>query len=179
MFELIHFRDSDKIFEQKAMVSDVAMTMEYIFNSLEGCLHWGELLRLALDDMGWRNDSLTIISGRRYQYKGAKHGVAIDGSFSSYEYIMEGLMRLQLGYDKHIIDAGILLLTSKRSEKSPYGDTSTMVKQDVISLYPTISLPVSICLFDLGEPILYDEEGNEIGTSVSKDDNSGASNIPG
>jgi hypothetical protein len=157
------------------MVSDVAMTTEYIFNALEGTQFWGELLRIALDEMGWRNDSLTIIAGRRYQYKGVKHGVAIDGSFSSYEYILEGLMRLQIGYDKQMIDAGILLLTSKRSEKSPYGDTSTMVKQDVISLYPTISLPVSVCLFDIGNPILFDEEENENGVSFSEDDHPTAS----
>jgi len=63
-------------------------------------------------------------------------------------------MRLQIGYDKGNIEAGILMLTAKRSEKSPYGDIVRMVKEDVDSLYPTISMPVSICLFDLGEPDL-------------------------
>jgi hypothetical protein len=180
MFELIHFRDSDKIFEQKAMIADVAMTMEYIFNVLRGSLYRGELLRIALEDMDWReeNTSLNIIEGRRYQYKGLKHGVAIDGSFSSYEYLLEGLVRLQVGFDTGKIEAGILMLTAKRSDKSPYGDTSSMVKQDIASLYPTINLPVGICLFDLGDPVLYDEEGNEIGTSVSTDDNSRASKVP-
>ena len=33
-FQLIHFRDADKIIEEKAMVADVAMTMEYVFNTL-------------------------------------------------------------------------------------------------------------------------------------------------
>ncbi len=154
-FQLIHFRGSDKIFETKAMVSDVAMTMEYIFNTLKGSIYRGELLRLFLDDMGWRdNGSLNIIPGRRYQYKGYKLNVAIDGNFSSYEYIIEGLARLQLGFDKGNLDAGILMLTAKRGENSPYGDIETMVIEDVESLYPTISLPVSICLFNLGEPYL-------------------------
>ncbi len=182
MHELIHFRNSDLVFEKKAMISDVMMTMEYISSVLTGSLYWGELLRCSLEDMGWRRDteSLKIIDGRRYQYKGLKKSVAIDGSFSSYEYLLEGLMRLQLGFDTGKIEAGILMLTSKRSEKSPYGDTSSMVKQDISSLYPTISLPVSICLFDLGDPIVLDEEGEEIGgVSVSKNDNPGAEAVSG
>lgn len=154
-FQLIHFRDADKIIEEKAMVSDVAMTMEYVFNTLEGSLYRGELLRLALDEMGWReNGALNVLPGRRYQYKGFKRGVAIDGSFAAYEYIIEGLMRLQIGFDKGNIETGILMLTAKRSENSPYGDIVSMVTEDVESLYPTISMPVSICLFDLGEPYL-------------------------
>jgi hypothetical protein len=154
-FQLLHFRDSDEIFKSKAMISDVAMTMEHVFNTLQGSLYRGELVRLALDDMGWReNGSLNIIPGRRYQYKGYKRNVAIDGSFSSYEFIIEGMTRLQLGYDKGHVHAGILMLTAKRSEKSPYGDIETMVKEDVESLWPTVSMPVSICLFDLGEPYL-------------------------
>jgi hypothetical protein len=154
-FQLIHFRDSDKIFEAKAMVGNVAMTMEYVFGVLKGSLYRGELLRLALEEMGWRdNGSLNIIPGRRYQYKGFKHNVAIDGNFSVYEYIIEGLTRLQLGYDKGHVHTGILMLTGKRSEKSPYGNIKTIIKDDVESLWPTISMPVSICLFDLGEPYL-------------------------
>jgi hypothetical protein len=36
-------------------------------------LFTGELLRQALDEMGWReNGSLSILDGRRYQYKGFK-----------------------------------------------------------------------------------------------------------
>ena len=100
-FQLIHFRDAEKIIEEKAMVSDVAMTMEYVFNTLQGSLYRGELLRMALDEMGWReNGALNVLPGRRYQYKGFKRGVAIDGSFAAYEYIIEGLMRLQIGFDK-------------------------------------------------------------------------------
>ena len=48
-----------------------------------------ELLRQALDEMNWReNGSLNILDGRRYQYKGFKKGVALEGdSFASYEYL--------------------------------------------------------------------------------------------
>ena len=173
-FEIIHFRGADKILKKKNMTSDVAMTMEFIYDSLEGSLYRGELLRIALDDMGWReNGTLNILDGRRYMYKGFKHGVAIDGSFSAYEFIIEGLARLQIGFDKGSIEAGILMLTAKRSDKSPYGSTADMVKNEVTQLlYPTISLPVSVVLFDLGKPDLYIGEENN-GVSVQENDNQG------
>jgi hypothetical protein len=172
-FEIIHFRGADKILEKKSMISDVAMTMEYVYDSLVGSLYRGELLRIALDDMDWReHGTLNILPGRRYMYKGFKRGVAIDGSFSAYEFIIEGLARLQIGFDKGKIEAGILMLTAKRSEKSPYGSTVDMVKSEVELLYPTISLPVSVALFNLGEPDLYLEEENN-GVSVQENDNPG------
>ena len=62
--------------------------------------------------------------------KGFKKGVAIEGNFAVYEYILEGLLRLQIGFDKGMIETGILILTSKRSENSPYGSTSQMVKEE-------------------------------------------------
>jgi hypothetical protein len=96
--------------------------------------------------------------------------VAIDGNISAYEYILEGLVRLQIGYDKQRIDAGILLVNSKRSDKSPFGTTADLVKMEIETLYPTISLPVSVCLISTGEPVLYDEEGNPNGLSIQKDD---------
>ena len=172
-FEIIHFRGADKILEKKNMLSDMAMTMEYIYDSLDGSQFRGELLRCALDDMGWReNGTLNILDGRRYMYKGFKHGVAIDGSFSAYEFIIEGLARLQIGFDKGNIEAGVLMLTGKRSDKSPYGNTGDMVKNEVELLYPTISLPVSVALFNLGEPDLYLGEENN-GIPVQENDNPG------
>jgi len=172
-FEIIHFRGANKILEKKNMTTDVTMTMEYIYDSLVGSLYRGELLRIALDDMGWReNGTLNILPGRRYMYKGFKRGVAIDGSFSAYEFIIEGMARLQIGFDAGKIEAGVLMLTAKRSEKSPYGSTVDMVKNEVELLYPTISLPVSVALFNLGEPDLYLEEENN-GISVQKNDNPG------
>jgi len=172
MFEILHFRDSDKIIKQKKMLKDVMTTLQYIDDVLSGAIYKRELFRQALDEMGWRhNGTLNILEGRRYMYKGFKKSVAIEGNFSAYEFILEGLLRLQIGYDKGLLETGILILTSKRSENSPYGSTSQMVKDEIEMLYPTISLPVSIALFDLGEPeILNDEGGDENGVSVSTDE---------
>jgi len=173
MFEILHFRDSDKILKQKKMVNDVKETLQYIDDVLSGSLYKGELFRQALDEMGWRhNGTLNILEGRRYMYKGFKKDVAIEGNFSAYEFILEGLLRLQIGYDKGLLETGILLLTSKRSEKSPYGNTSKMVKEEIDMLYPTISMPVSIALFDLDDPEMFDDEGGDEngGISVSTDE---------
>ena len=176
MFEILHFQDSEKILKEKRLLKDVQATMQYIDDVLAGSLYKRELLRMALDEMDWTEDAdnMRIIEGRRYMYKGVKRGVAIDGNISAYEYILEGLVRLQIGYDKQRIDAGILLVNSKRSEKSPFGTTTDLIKAEIETLYPTISLPVAVCLISTGEPILYDEEGNPYGSvSVSKDDKSG------
>ena len=160
-FEMLHFRGSDEIIKQKKMRKDVQGTLEYVYDALFETLHKGELFRQALDEMGWRggNGSLNILEGRRYRWKGFKKSVAIEGSFAAYEFILEGLLRLQIGYDKGVLETGILLLTAKRSEKTPYGSTSKMVKEEIDLLYPTISMPVTICLYDLGDPTLHDEDG--------------------
>ena len=157
-FEIIHFRDAQQILEDKNMLKDLNITCEYIHDSLAGFSYTREILRSALEDMNWREDTiiLNILEGRRYRYKGVKGEIAMDGSFSSYEYLHTGLFRLQVGYDKGNIVSGILLLPSQRSEKSPYGNTLDMLKAEMELLYPTISLPVSICLFNLGDP--YDSE---------------------
>ena len=163
-FEILHFRESDKILKRKNLDNDVRATLEYVNDVLYGTLHRGELFRQALDEMKWRengSDELKILEGRRYMYKGVKRGVAIEGNFSAYEFILEGALRLQIGFDKGKIETGILLLTSKRSEKTPYGSTAQMVKEEIEMLYPTISIPVSIALFDLGEPSIPEEEGGE------------------
>ena len=158
-FEIMHFRGSDKILKGKNMVNDVKNTLEYIDACLLGSLYKRELFRQALDEMDWRkNGSLNILDGRRYQYKGFKNKVAIEGNFSAYEYILEGLLRLQIGFDKRLIETGILLLTSKRSEKSPLGNSKDLAKSEVEELYPTIKVPVSIVLYDLEEPEALKEE---------------------
>ncbi len=158
-FELIHFRDADKILKSKRMEKDVQATLEYVNDVLSGALHRGELLRQALEEMDWRKnlEELVILDGRRYRFKGFKKGIAIEAKFSAYEFILEGLVRLQIAFDKKKIEAGILLLTSARSEKTPYGSTRKMVEEDIQNLVPTISLPVSIALFDLGDPWVPDE----------------------
>jgi len=160
-FELLYFRDSDKILRKKKMGNMVLSTMRYLDDCLQGTLYRGELLRQALSDMDWRQEPLSILDGRRYQYKGLRNGVAIDGSFSSYEYIQDALLRLQVGFDKKKIETGIVLLTSQRSEKSPLGSTKELVEQEIQLLQPTISLPVTIALFDLGKPGNYTQETKE------------------
>lgn len=174
MLEIIHFRGADKILKDKNLENDVQVTLEYIGDALYGSIYRRELLRQALDEMDWRangNDDLKILPNRRYTYKGVKRGVAIEGNFSAYEYILEGLFRLQIGFDKGKIETGILMLTSHRSEKSSYGTSHELAEAEVEMLYPTISMPVSIALFDLGPPIISNgtEENND-GTSISADD---------
>lgn len=172
MFEILHFRGSEEILREKKLLKDVQLTMEYVDDVLTGALYKRELLRLALDEMDWTvdTDSMRIIDGRRYMYKGIKRGVAIDGNIAAYEYILEGLVRLQIGFDKKRIDAGILLVNAKRSDKSPFGTTADLIRMEIETLHPTISLPVSVCLIDTGEPMLLDEEGNPYGASVLQDD---------
>jgi len=171
MPEIIHFRGSDKIIKEKNLTKNVQATLEYIQDVLYGTLHRGELMRQALEEMGWREDgTLNIFEGRRYAFKGFKRGIGIEGSFAAYEFILEGLLRLQIGFDKGKIDAGILMLNSARSEKSSYGTTAELAKTEVEMLYPRIDLPVAIALFDLGKPIFPDEEGGEMsGLSIPAD----------
>ena len=166
-FEIFHVRDSDKIIREKGLLKDLQVTLEYIDTALYGSLYRRELLRLALEEMGWQegrdNGSLNILDGRRYQYKGFKKSVAIEGNLSVYEYILEGLFRLQVGFDHKKIETGVLMLTALRSEKSSYGTSRDLAEEEVEQLYPTISLPVTVCLFDLGAAIISNgtEEGGE------------------
>jgi hypothetical protein len=180
-FEMIHFRDSDKIIRKKKMDRDVKATLEYVYDALQGSLYRGELLRQALDEMGWReNGSLNILDGRRYQYKGFKKGIALEGSFSSFEYLLTGLARLQVGFDKKLIDTGILMLTAARSEKSSLGTSRELAIAEIEQLYPTISMPVSIALFDLGVPVISngeDEGGDGDGISVHATENEQAQEV--
>ena len=173
-FEMIHFRDSDKIIRKKKLDRDVKATLDYVYDALQGSLYRGELLRQALDEMGWReNGSLNILDGRRYQYKGFKKGIALEGSFSSFEYLLTGLARLQVGFDKKLIETGILMLTAARSEKSSLGTSRDLAMAEVEALYPTFSMPVSIALFDLGAPVISNGEGeggDENGISVHADE---------
>ena len=162
--EIIHFRDSDKIIRKKKLDRDVKSTLNYLSDVLQGTIQRGELLRQALDEMGWReNGSLNILDGRRYQYKGFKKGIALEGSFSSFEYLLTGLARLQVGFDNGKIECGILMLTGARSEKSSLGTSKDLAIAEVEQLSKTISVPVAIALFDLGPPIISDgeEEGGD------------------
>ena len=155
-YTLLHFRGSDKILKTKRMINDVTTTLDYIDTALSGVLNKREILRQVIDETGWlgENGCRRFLYGRRYEYKGFKKGIALEGSFGAYEFILEGLLRLQIGYDKGMVEAGILMLNAHRSEKTPYGSTAQMVKDEIELLHPTISLPVSIALFELDPPIL-------------------------
>jgi len=65
------------------------------------------------------------------------------------------------------------MLTSFRSEKSSLGTSRELAEAEVEMLYPTISMPVSIALFDLGPPIISNGEGetNDGSISIPADDN--------
>ena len=170
-FEIFHVRGSDEIIRDKNMENYVQSTLEYVDDALYGSLYRGELLRQALKDSGWReNGSLNILEGRRYLYKGIRKGIAMEGNFASYEYILEGLFRLQIGFDKNMIETGILMLTSQRSEKSSYGSSRELAVAELDMLYPTISMPVSIALFDLGSSELPEDDiENEATGDLSQD----------
>jgi hypothetical protein len=158
-FELFHVRGAEKIIQSKNMEKDVKSMLEYVDDFLTGALHRGELLRLALTEANWRNDleNLRIIDGRKYRFKGFNNGIAIEANLNVYEYILEGLFRLQVGFDKGLIESSILILTGHRSERSSYGSTFELAKAEVELLYPTISLPVTIVIYDLGNSLIPEE----------------------
>jgi hypothetical protein len=159
-YEILHFNNADKVIKEKKMANGVKQLMEYLHDCLFGTRHKDEIMRQALKEMDWRqNGDTKILEGRRYAYKGFKNRIAIDGSFSSYEYIQDALLKLQIGYDKKKIDMGIVMVTAQRSEKSKLGTTKQLVAKEIEMLRPTINLPVTIVLFDLGRPgELYEEK---------------------
>lgn len=157
-FEVLHFRNSAHIIHDKGMTSEIMETLQYVETVLFQTYFRGSFLRTALEDMGWReNGLLRILDGRRYEFKGFRNRIAIEANLYVYEYLWEGLFRLQLGFDHGALDCGLLLLTSQRSDKSPLGSTLEIVSLEIEALYPTISLPVTVALFDLGIPRYSDE----------------------
>ena len=162
-YKIINFSNAGEIIKEKKMTKEVKQLMEYLHDCLFGTRYKSELLRQALTEMNWRqNGDLNILDGRRYFYKGFKNRVAIDGSFSSYEYIQNALLKLQVGFDKKKIDMGIVMVTSQRSEKSKLGTTEELVTQEIEMLKPTINLPITIVLFDLGKSgEIYDEKDHQ------------------
>jgi hypothetical protein len=133
------------------MLRDVQTTLKYLDDVLYRSPNQSKLMKEALSEKGWRESgTLSVLEGRGYQFKGLKNGIALEGNFSSYEYILEGLFRLQVAFDKETIQTGILLLTGSRSEKTKFGSTRDLCEGEVEQLYPTISMPVSIAIFDLG-----------------------------
>jgi len=171
-YTLLHFRGSDKILKRKNMDQVVKVTCESVEAFLYGTLRKGGLLRQALDESDWRQnpEKLKILPGRQYAFKGWRNGIAIDGNFASYEAIWDSLLRLQIAWVKKQIDAGLVFVTGERSEKSQYGSTKELIEKELELLYPTISVPVTVAVFDLGKPGAYLEaEATSETTSTTKD----------
>ena len=75
-FEILHFRESDRVLKGKNLIRDFQATMQYLDDVLYGSLYRRELLRDGLAEMGWRNNgSLNFLEGRRYQFKGYRSGI--------------------------------------------------------------------------------------------------------
>jgi hypothetical protein len=162
-FEILHFRDSAKIIKKKGMIDIIHETLMYIDAVLYQSFLRGSFLKSALDDLGWRdNGDLTILDGRKYQFKGFMNRVALEASLYTYEDIWSSLFRLQVGFDKGLLDVGLVVLTGQRSEKSPLGTSAELVKSEILSLAPTISLPVTVALFDFGKPRYADDKDDPI-----------------
>lgn len=151
MHEILHFNGNEAVLKSKHMIHDVRVTLSYIDEMLAGSRNHGEQLIKALTQTEWRMNSedLRIIEGRRYMFKAFKAKIAWDGGVTVYETLHNSLFRLQLGFDKNLIDSGIVLLNSARSEKSLIGTSRELAIREMEELFPTISLPVSIALFDL------------------------------
>jgi hypothetical protein len=162
-FEILHFRDSAKIIKKKGMIDVIHETLMYIDAVLYQSFLRGSFLKTALDDLGWReNGDLTILDGRKYQFKGFMNRVALEASLYTYEDIWRALFRLQVGFDKGLLDVGLVVLTGQRSEKSPLGSSAELVRSEILSLHPTISLPVAVALYDFGKPRFADEKDEPV-----------------
>ena len=150
---MLHFRDSFAILKKKKMMDDLTETLEYVEAVLsEATNSRGELLKQALKDKGWREDgnTLNILEGRRYQHRGFKNRIAMEGYIGTFENL-EGIFRLQVAFDKQKIDTGILLINSARSFESQFGSSRELIEWEILQLEPTIFMPISVALFDLGK----------------------------
>ncbi len=149
-FQIHHFHGAEKVLEDKGMLEDVYHMVEYLDSVLTGAEQYGPLLKQGLSEEGWRTDgTLGILPGRKYQYRGFKYRIGIEGNLTAYEYILEGLFRLQIGYSLARIDSGVLLLNTIRGDKTPYGSTEELLTNEMELLESVITLPVSVVLFDL------------------------------
>ena len=148
-YEVVHFRDSDEILKGKEIEKEIKHLLDHVDQILHGSFATSKQLKETLKEMGWREDgTLEILEKRKYRYMGYKSRVGLEANFSSYEYIQPALFKLQLGFDKGRLDMGLVLLTGLRGMKTPYGSTLELVEWEVEHLFPTISMPVSVVLFD-------------------------------
>jgi hypothetical protein len=163
-FTTVYFREAETMIKTNRMKKNISTTLEDLDQSLATFHYRGFTVRSVLNDAGWREDTenLNIITGRRYQYKGYWKRIAIEANLNTYEFLWEGLFRLQVGFDRGKIDAGILILPGNRSDKSPLGNSIDLVKVEVEELFPTISLPVAVVLFAVDVLTMADEAIQEI-----------------
>ena len=64
-YELIHFRGSEKILKEKKLKKDLLETLEYLDAVLFEAPNWGELLKQALQDLGWRESERALCRATR------------------------------------------------------------------------------------------------------------------
>ncbi len=173
-YEVVHFRNAEEILREKKMEQELKDVLDCIDQDLHDRIYRGTILKQTLDYLGWReNGDVPILEGRRYSYKGMRNRVAIEAALTNYEAILDALFRLQIGFDKGEIDLGIVLLNAQRSSRSPLGNNRELVQKEVESLYPTISLPVTIALMDLGTPqCISAENGGSEETKTEKEESS-------
>ena len=171
-YQTVYFHDAKKIIGANRMTKIIKQTFEGIEQDLVGSSFPGTTLKTTLTDCDWRedSDSLKIIDGRRYQYKGFRKRIAIEANLSCYEFLWEGLFRLQIGFDKGLIDVGILILNGTRSDKSPLGESIDLVKSEIEELFPTISLPVVVALFDVGVVDYSEDNVDAVSVEFSNND---------
>lgn len=147
-YSMFQFRDFNEIIKELHMDQALTETLDYLDLALQGAIWKGTLVNQVLEETGWRDDeNIQVIPKRRYKYKGYIGGLAIEGNVSIYEYMLEGLFRLQIGYDQERVRAGVLLL-GKRKWSFPFEDSHELLTWEIESLYPTISLPVGVALFE-------------------------------
>jgi hypothetical protein len=170
-YEILYFNDVKEIIQKNNLEQMIDDTCRWIEEELPGTRHSDVTLKCILEDCGWREnpESLRIINGRRYRFKGYLKKAAVEANLGYYEFLWEGLFRLQVGYDKGAVEMGILMLNGRRSDKSPLGNSLDLVVEEIDELYPTISLPVAVILFDLEVPVDLDEEKQSEKVSVREE----------
>ncbi len=152
-YELCYFRNMEQALKNNALADILDETLKYVDLVLQDNYLRGAFLKEALSDIGWRDSQdMTIIPGRRYRYKGVLNRIAMEASLYSYEGMWCSLFRLQVGFDKGLIDAGVIILTGERSSRSPLGNSLELVQSEIEYLHPTINLPVAVAVYDFGTP---------------------------
>ncbi|HQH70676.1 MAG TPA: hypothetical protein PK360_01220, partial [bacterium] len=79
-YEIIPFRDADAVLRQKQMDAYLEETLQYLDTVLYGRYFRGSQLKTCLDEMGWKDGNLSILEGRRYQFKDLFKRVGIEAN---------------------------------------------------------------------------------------------------